>query len=45
MPEVGATGAEGIEELEVLVEVDELGDAEGTQNGDDLLVTNGEDDE
>ena len=39
-----AAGAEGAEELEVLVEADELGDAEGTRNGDDALITDGEDD-
>ena len=46
-PETGAdaTGAEGSEDLEVLVEVDELGDAGGTENGDDTLITDGEDDE
>ena len=39
-------GAEGVDELEVLVEADELGDADGTQNGDDVLLTDGgEDDE
>jgi len=39
-------GAEGVEELDVLVEADELGDAEGVENGDDALITEGaEDDE
>lgn len=42
-----ADGAEGADELDVMVEADEFGDAEGIQNGDDALVTegNGEDDE
>src|SRR5690242_3806996 len=35
----GGEGAEGVEDLEVLVEGDELGDAEGTANGDDALIT------
>jgi small subunit ribosomal protein S18 len=35
----GGEGAEGVEELEVLGEGDELGDAEGTGNGDDALIT------
>ena len=53
--EVGAEarrseGAESVEELDVMVEADEMGSAEGTQNGDDALITNaraddGEDDE
>ena len=42
----GGEGAEGVEELEVIVEADELGDAEGVENGDDALITEGaEDDE
>jgi small subunit ribosomal protein S18 len=37
---------EGAEELDVLVEADELGEGEGTENGADALVTDGaEDDE
>ena len=53
--EVGAEaprseGAESVEELDVMVEADEMGSAEGTQNGDDALITDaraddGEDDE
>src|SRR5689334_3812872 len=45
----GREGAEGVEELEVLGEADELGDATGVENGDDALITDrgddGEDDE
>jgi small subunit ribosomal protein S18 len=45
----GRDGAEGVEELEVLGEADELGDATGVENGDDALITgrgdDGEDDE
>jgi small subunit ribosomal protein S18 len=37
-----ADGAEGVEELDVMVETDELGDAEGTRNGDDALITDGD---
>jgi small subunit ribosomal protein S18 len=36
-------GAEGMEDLDVMVEADELGDAEGTRNGDDALVIEGDD--
>jgi small subunit ribosomal protein S18 len=35
----GGEGAEGVEDLDMLVEVDELGDAEGIENGDDALIT------
>jgi small subunit ribosomal protein S18 len=42
----GGEGAEGAEELDVLVEGDEFGSAEGTENGDDALITDdAEDDE
>src|SRR5215831_13697107 len=42
----GGEGAEGVDELDVIVEADELGDAEGVENGDDALITEGaEDDE
>src|SRR5262249_49971782 len=34
----GGEGVEGVEDLEVLVEADELGDAEGIENGDDALI-------
>ena len=37
----GAEGAEGVEDLEVLVETDELGEAQGTENGDDALIAEG----
>jgi small subunit ribosomal protein S18 len=45
--EVGAEVPRGevADELDVLVEADELGAAEGTQNGDDALITGGPDDD